>query len=606
MAATPVTNAVGTTPTVTGVEFFSNPTGNVYAIDDIVEVAVRFSNIVDMTGAPRLELNFAGTPKTATCEADTATLAMLCSYEVAVGDSAPDGIAIAANKLTLNGGAITATGSTTAVDLDHAAVAIDAGQRVDGIRPTLVTTGSDAPRTSTDGTQVRLTFSEDIGSVDRTFIAIFYGGGDTIVPTSDDSFSGRTVELTLATALTDSTLSLAADLGAGAVRDAAGNVNANLIETPVINAVGATPPTVTGVSVAPSSITITEGTSGEYTVVLAGEPSAYVRITFSVDGDVTVSPSSLTFTASTWNTVRTVTVSAPQDSDGNQEFATIDHVISSGSAPEYVALPSGSIGSVQVTVRDDDIPGVVITPTQMTMAEGTTSTYTVALALRPSSRVTISLQPQRVGTTGRSVHLNTYRLSFTRSNWNTPQTVTVEAQHDDDGNEDVVPIRHKIVSPASASEYRNVSIDSVDVTVTDDDPQPVAVLSIGSSSTAVNEGGSFVISVWMSAAHTEAVNVRVGLVYAEGLVTGTGQNNPVRIFPPGGPGGVDWAVASTYVDLDFQPGDTSKSFTVTTGDDAVRRPEESLRIIVGLIGSNSLEVIKGSQNVVYMPVREND
>ena len=52
--------------------------------------------------------------------------------------------------------------------------------------------------------------------------------------------------------------------------------------------------------------------------------------------------------------------------------------------------------------------------------------------------------------------------------------------------------------------------------------------------------------------------------------------------------------------------DTAKSFTVTTGDDAVRRPEESLRIIVGLIGSNSSEVIKGSRTVVYMPVREND
>ena len=57
-------------------------------------------------------------------------------------DSAPDGIAIAANKLTLNGGTITATGSTTInANLDHAAVAIDAGQKVDGILPTLVTTG---------------------------------------------------------------------------------------------------------------------------------------------------------------------------------------------------------------------------------------------------------------------------------------------------------------------------------------------------------------------------------------------------------------------------------------------------------------------------------
>ena len=525
---------------------------------------------------------------------------MLCTYEVAVGDSAPNGIAIAANKLS--GGTIRATGSTTAAVLTHSAVAIAAGQKVDGIRPTLVTTGANAPTTSTDGTKVILTFSENLGFVDRTRITIM--SGTNTQSTSAVGAAGTRVELTLTTALTASATNLTVALALDAVRDAAGNHNLPVAATAVTNAVGAIT-TVTGVRVAPSSMTITEGTSGEYTVVLTGEPSANVTITFSVDGNVTVNPGSLTFTASTWNTAQIVTVSAPQDSDGNQESATIDHVISSGSAPEYVALLGSSIGSVQVTVRDDDIPDVVITPAQMTMAEGSTSTYTVALTLRPSSRVTISLKPQRVGTTGRSVHLNTYRLSFTTSNWNTPQTVTVEAQHDDDGNEDVVPIRHKIISP-SASEYRNVSIDSVDVTVTDGDPQPVAVLSISSSNTSVNEGNSFVIYVSMSAAHTEAVNVRVGLVYAEGLVTGTGQNNPVTVFPPDGSGGVAWAVASTYVDLDFQPGDTAKSFTVTTGDDAVRRPEGSLRIIVGLIGSNSSEVIKGSRTVVYITVREND
>ena len=64
---------------------------------------------------------------------------MVCRYEVVEGDSAPNGVAIAANKLS--GGTIYATGSTTnAADLDHSAVAIDAARKVDGIRPTLVTT----------------------------------------------------------------------------------------------------------------------------------------------------------------------------------------------------------------------------------------------------------------------------------------------------------------------------------------------------------------------------------------------------------------------------------------------------------------------------------
>ena len=120
---------------------------------------MTFSAAVDITGTPQLELDFAGTPKPAACAAATNTTTMVCSYTVAVNDSAPNGIAIAANKLTLNGGTIRATGSTTLnADLDHGAVAIDAGQKV-------------------DGTQVILTFSETIGSADRTKITIAIGGG---------------------------------------------------------------------------------------------------------------------------------------------------------------------------------------------------------------------------------------------------------------------------------------------------------------------------------------------------------------------------------------------------------------------------------------------
>ena len=131
--ATPVTNAVGTTtaPTVTSVVLTSTATTTTYAIGDEVEATVTFSAGVDITGTPQLELDFARTPKPAACEAATTTTTMLCSYTVVMGDSAPNGIAIAANKLTLNGGTITATGSTTnnAV-LAHAAVAIDAAHAV--------------------------------------------------------------------------------------------------------------------------------------------------------------------------------------------------------------------------------------------------------------------------------------------------------------------------------------------------------------------------------------------------------------------------------------------------------------------------------------------
>ena len=245
----PVTNRFGSTPapTVTGVALTEVPNNNTWAIGDEIEATVTFSAAVDITGAPELELDFAGTPKPAACTADTNTTTMACYYTVVVNDTAPNGIAIAANKLTLNGGTITATGSTTVnAVLAHGAVAIDADHKVDGIRPTLVTTGTDAPTTSTDGTKVILTFSEDIEFVNRNLISILANGATQ--STTADSRAGTKAELTLATALTATATNLTVALAPNSVFDAAGNSISLVLATGVINAVGSTTaPTVTAV-----------------------------------------------------------------------------------------------------------------------------------------------------------------------------------------------------------------------------------------------------------------------------------------------------------------------------------------------------------------------
>ena len=237
-----MTNAVGTTavvsPDVSSVELTSDPgTDNTYAISDTVTATVTFSAAVDITGTPQLELDVAGTAKAAACTAATNTTTTACEYEVVAGDSAPNGIAIAANKLT--GGTIYATGgTTTSADLTHVAVAIDVGHKVDGIRPTLVTTGSEAPKTSTDGTKVILTFSETIGTVDRPRITIM--AGTTTLPTTAARAAATTVVVDLTTAVTSTTPALTVALAAGAVEDDAGNGNLAVAATAVTNAVGTT------------------------------------------------------------------------------------------------------------------------------------------------------------------------------------------------------------------------------------------------------------------------------------------------------------------------------------------------------------------------------
>ena len=114
-----------------------------------------------------------------------------------------------------------------------------------------------------------------------------------------------------------------------------------------------------GVTVTPTSLTVPEGESGTYTVVLGSQPTGSVTVALSRSGssDVTVAPSPLTFTAGNWSTAQTVTVSAAADTDAVNDTATVTHAVSSG---DYGTVTAAA---VSVTVSDDetvsDIPGEV-------------------------------------------------------------------------------------------------------------------------------------------------------------------------------------------------------------------------------------------------------
>ena len=317
---------------------------------------VNFSAAVDITGTPQLELDFAGTPKAAACGAATNTTRMVCGYTVVVGDSAPNGIAIAANKLTLNGGTITATGSTTTnADLAHAAVAIDAGQKVDGIRPTLVTTGNDAPTTSTDGTQVILTFSEDISSFDLLKVIVAVDGANNRQQGATVSRSGRTVTITLHSTLTiaDASATVTVQLLANAVEDAAANGSLALAATAVTNAVGTTPvaPTVTGVE-------ITSDPGADNTYAIGDMVEATVTFSFATNDavDITGTPQLELDFAGTPKTANCV------PDTGTGAMSCIYEVVAGDAAPNGVAIAAnkltlngGTITSTRSTTLTADL-----------------------------------------------------------------------------------------------------------------------------------------------------------------------------------------------------------------------------------------------------------
>jgi hypothetical protein len=94
------------------------------------------------------------------------------------------------------------------------------------------------------------------------------------------------------------------------------------------------------------------GDTSEYTIELSSEPSAPVLILIANDGQVSVTPRSITVAPGNWDIPQTVIVSAVNDNDveGDSE-AVILHQINSAD----VAYNNLDDESLMVTVLDDDM-----------------------------------------------------------------------------------------------------------------------------------------------------------------------------------------------------------------------------------------------------------
>ena len=236
-----------------------------------------------------------------------------------------------------------------------------------------------------------------------------------------------------------------------------------------------------GVTLSETTQAVTEGgTTDTYTVVLDSEPTSDVVITITDTSDeITASPETLTFTSSDWDTPQTITVTAVNDDiDENSENDTLTSSATSSDG-NYNGI---SIGSVTVTVTDNDTAGVTLSESTQAVTEGgTTDTYTVVLDSEPTSDVVITITD-----TSDEITASPATLTFTSGNWDTAQTVTITAVNDD---VDETGEGDTITASAASSDgnYNGISIGSVTVTVTDND---TAGVTLSESTQAVTEGGA--------------------------------------------------------------------------------------------------------------------
>ena len=306
-----------------------------------------------------------------------------------------------------------------------------------------------------------------------------------------------------------------------------------------------------GVTVDPTEVTVTEGGTVTYTVVLDTEPAGNVTVTVNDptdNTDVTADPAALTFTDQNWNVAQTVTVSAAQDGDAADETATVTHTVASTADADYQGI---STDDVAVTL-DDDAPAVTVSYEQgtYTVAEGSSTTVKVQLDLDPERTVTVPINkaPQGGATTADYSGVPT---SVTFNSGDTEKTFSFAAASDsvDDDGESVKLTFGTLPTGVTAG-TTNESV----VSITDDDV-PAVTVSYEQGTYTVAEGSSTTVKVQLDVAPERTVTI------------------PINKAPQGGATTADYSGVPTSVT--FNSGDTEKTFSFAAASDSVDDDGES-------------------------------
>ena len=363
-----------TVPTIESVAVTSGPgEDGGYAIGDEIQVGLTFSEAVTVTGAPQLTLDVGGRNRTAEYSEGSTTTQLLFTYTVASGDEDTDGIAVVANSLALNGGAIRA-GSTNAA-LIHAALQAN-DHKVDGIAPT-VTVGGETRTYVPPGRQFNVVFyfSEKVYGITDAEITVTNGLAVDVQATGGNDTWPRYIRWdVIIVPAAEGPVTVTLQAGAGA--DAYGNGN-TAPDSP-LEVIAATPVTV---EVARTTSGFAEGGKSEFTVTRSGDNGAIpVSLSLAQTGDFLsgavqvyppadpnnpdepVTPQEFTFTETPFNLNVTFAagetskrIAVPTEDDSRDEDdGTV--TLSVPARPDQYKYIPGPASSATADVRDNDVP----------------------------------------------------------------------------------------------------------------------------------------------------------------------------------------------------------------------------------------------------------
>ena len=181
---------------------------------------------------------------------------------------------------------------------------------------------------------------------------------------------------------------------------------------------------------------------------------------------------SVTFTSG--QTTKTVTVQVTND-DVSEDTEFFGFKISKPQGADLRGQRSEVVADVGLV--DDDARGVTIDPTSIGLhepASGETAvagSYTVNLNSRPTDTVTVTIGGGDPAVSLSGDTLTNNQLTFTTTNWNTAQTITVTPVKDDNAVGETITLTHTL----SGGDYAGIAADSVTVNLTDSDTRNVVL-----------------------------------------------------------------------------------------------------------------------------------
>ena len=240
------------------------------------------------------------------------------------------------------------------------------------------------------------------------------------------------------------------------------------------------------------TFTVTQSTVATQSTIVVYSLGGTAVFDLDYTGEIT---GSVTIGAGATSSSFTVQLLDDDVADGNKTLTATLSSITSGMAT------IGSPASSNIVITDNESPGFDLSVSSLTVAEGATSSFTIALNTQPTQDVTVSVTSNDAS----EVSLSSGSVVFTSVDWNTPKTITVMGETDTlvDGTQ-VAQIT--LVGSSTDSNYHSSATGSVDVSVTD---MNVGTLVLSSSSLSIEEGATTTFTVKLGVRPTEDVTVTI-------------------------------------------------------------------------------------------------